>query len=171
MGNLAGPSPDPSSRATNVPPLPQQRNRKKNRTAIIAIVSGVVSDAILLLFVLGFFILRRDRKVKDIKAATNDFNDAFIIGVGGFVNVYKGYINDGTTPVAIKRLKSDSSQGAHEFKTEIEMLSHLRHRHLVSVIGYCNEDHDPSLRLHGTRHSPKPSLRHREPTDLVETTA
>lgn len=66
MGNLAGPSPDPSSRATNVPPLPQQRNRKKNRTAIIAIVSGVVSDAILLLFVLGFFILRRDRKVKDV---------------------------------------------------------------------------------------------------------
>jgi hypothetical protein len=37
--------------------------------------------------------------------------------------VYKGYIDDGTTPVAIKRMKSSSKQGTHEFHTEIVMLS------------------------------------------------
>ena len=48
--------------------------------------------------------------ITEIRAAINDFNDAFIIGVGGFGNVYKGYIDDGATPVAIKRLKPGSQQ-------------------------------------------------------------
>jgi serine/threonine protein kinase len=75
----------------------------------------------------------------EIRAATNDFDDDLIVGNGGFGNVYKGYIDDGTTPVAIKRLTSGSKQGAHEFQTEIEMLSQLRYLHLVSLIGYCDD--------------------------------
>jgi serine/threonine protein kinase len=81
----------------------------------------------------------------EIKAATNDFDNVLIIGVGGFGNVYKGYIDDGTTPVAIKRLKSGSKQGAHEFHTEIAMLSQLRYLHLVSLIGYCNDGNEMIL--------------------------
>ena len=70
----------------------------------------------------------------EIRAATNNFDNVFIISVGGFGKVYKEY-NDGWAkpdPVAIKRLKPGSQQGAHEFETEIEMLSELRHVHLVS---------------------------------------
>ncbi|KAH0984421.1 hypothetical protein GBA52_011598 [Prunus armeniaca] len=78
--------------------------------------------------------------LSEIKAATRNFSDISIIGRGGFGNVYKGYLDDGATPVAIKRLKPESSQGAHEFQTEIRMLSQLRHQHLVSLVGYCTDD-------------------------------
>ncbi|KAL4575394.1 hypothetical protein LXL04_022237 [Taraxacum kok-saghyz] len=79
----------------------------------------------------------RHFSLSKIKLATNDFNDAFIIGKGGFGNVYKGKVDlGGGTDVAIKRLKLDSSQGAIEFQAEIEMLSKFRHSHIVSLLGY-----------------------------------
>ncbi|RVW31465.1 Receptor-like protein kinase FERONIA [Vitis vinifera] len=89
--------------------------------------------------------LSRHFSLQDIKTATKNFDKGYIVGEGGFGNVYKGYINGGTTPVAIKRLNPESQQGAHEFMTEIEMLSQLRHIHLVSLIGYCNHKREMIL--------------------------
>ncbi|XP_059668282.1 probable receptor-like protein kinase At1g30570 [Cornus florida] len=80
----------------------------------------------------------------EIKAATNNFNDSLVIGVGGFGKVYKGEI-DNDTLAAIKRANPQSEQGLAEFETEIEMLSKLRHRHLVSMIGFCDEQNEMIL--------------------------
>ncbi|KAJ6715207.1 PROLINE-RICH RECEPTOR-LIKE PROTEIN KINASE PERK4 [Salix viminalis] len=42
-----------------------------------------------------------------------------------------------TLVVAIKQLKSGSGQGEREFQAEIEIISRIHHRHLVSLFGYC----------------------------------
>ncbi|KAL1538824.1 receptor-like protein kinase FERONIA [Salvia divinorum] len=94
----------------------------------------------------------------EIKAATSNLDRNSIIGKGGFGCVYVGVIpiDDGATTVAIKRLNPSSNQGAREFLTEIHMLSKLRHLHLVSLIGYSDEDGEMILvydyMAHGSLH-------------------
>nr|KJB78876.1 hypothetical protein B456_013G023800 [Gossypium raimondii] len=77
----------------------------------------------------------------ELVEATDNFSENLVIGVGGFGKVYKGVLRD-ETEVAVKRGTPQSSQGLVEFRTEIEMLSQFRHRHLVSLIGYCDENNE-----------------------------
>ncbi|KAL5732146.1 non-specific serine/threonine protein kinase [Ranunculus cassubicifolius] len=88
--------------------------------------------------------LCRHFSLSEMKSGTKNFDESNVIGVGGFGKVYKGIV-DGGTKVAIKRANPSSEQGLHEFRTEIEMLSKLRHRHLVSLIGFCEEDEEMIL--------------------------
>ncbi|MCH81589.1 putative receptor-like protein kinase [Trifolium medium] len=80
----------------------------------------------------------------DLQIATENFNAKRIIGIGGFGNVYKGILKNGMS-VAVKRNVSGSGQGFLEFQTEIMVLSKIRHIHLVSLIGYCDEKNEMIL--------------------------
>ncbi|KAH0453544.1 hypothetical protein IEQ34_017868 [Dendrobium chrysotoxum] len=80
----------------------------------------------------------------EIRTATRNFDDALVIGCGGFGKVYKGEIEEGNL-IAVKRAHPSSNQGLAEFETEIEMLSKLRHRHLVAMIGYCEDENEMIL--------------------------
>lgn len=66
------------------------------------------------------------------------------LGSGGYGKVYKGMLSDGQM-VAIKRAQQGSTQGGHEFKTEIELLSRVHHKNLVGLVGFCFEQGEQIL--------------------------
>ncbi|XP_011099296.1 proline-rich receptor-like protein kinase PERK8 [Sesamum indicum] len=72
----------------------------------------------------------------ELSAATNGFSANNILGEGGFGCVYKGVLVDGRE-VAVKQLKDGGGQGEREFRAEVEIISRIHHRHLVSLVGYC----------------------------------
>jgi serine/threonine protein kinase len=67
---------------------------------------------------------------------TGGFSRENMLGEGGFGCVYKGWLPDGKC-VAVKQLKVGSLQGEKEFHAEVEIISRIHHRHLVSLVGYC----------------------------------
>jgi hypothetical protein len=77
-----------------------------------------------------------------LASATNNFAEEQKIGQGGFGGVYKGYLKDIDTNVAIKRISRESRQGIKEYATEVKIISQLRHRNLVQLIGWCHKKKD-----------------------------
>lgn len=75
---------------------------------------------------------------EELSRATDNFRPTCELGQGGYGKVYKGILEDGSA-VAIKRAQEGSMQGAVQFYTEIELLSRVHHRNLVSLVGYCND--------------------------------
>ncbi|KAK9088682.1 hypothetical protein Scep_027764 [Stephania cephalantha] len=126
--------------------------------SIGAIVGIVISSFVAVLLVFGFLwkmgYLRKkdlvDKELRDldlqtgyfslrqIKAATGNFDLANKIGEGGFGSVYKGVLSDGSV-IAVKQLSSKSKQGNREFVNEIGMISALQHPNLVKLFGCCIE--------------------------------
>ncbi|CAD6240665.1 unnamed protein product [Miscanthus lutarioriparius] len=73
---------------------------------------------------------------EQLMTATNGFSDANLLGQGGFGFVHKGVLPNGTE-VAVKQLRDGSGQGEREFQAEVEIISRVHHKHLVSLVGYC----------------------------------
>ncbi|KAJ9560727.1 hypothetical protein OSB04_005887 [Centaurea solstitialis] len=151
-----------------------------SRGALAGIVVAAVCIIILILGVLWWWGCLQCRDTMDIelsgvtcsftlrqmKAATNNFDVANKIGEGGFGSVYKviyyfsstteylnklstiretnivffmkGVLPDGTL-IAVKQLSSKSRQGNREFLNELGMISALKHPHLVKLHGCCIE--------------------------------
>ncbi|KAL1809620.1 hypothetical protein ACET3Z_026610 [Daucus carota] len=177
-------APNPESLEPALPPETVKSRHVQKRGPLVSIcIGGSLGGLILFSLILVGFLLHKRRtprsqdidhksrsttnnissfpsvrskkfSLEEIKLATGNFDDNFIIGRGGFGNVYKGYLENGVCTVAIKRLNPSSRQGFHEFQTEIKMLSNLRHLHLVPLIGYSNDGAEMILvydyMVHGT---------------------
>ncbi|KAL3751424.1 hypothetical protein ACJRO7_012277 [Eucalyptus globulus] len=76
---------------------------------------------------------------EELGKATDGFSSQNLLGEGGFGAVYKGFLPDGRE-IAVKQLKVGGGQGDREFKAEVEIISRIHHRHLVSLVGYCIAD-------------------------------
>jgi serine/threonine protein kinase len=146
----------------------EQRNQgtKKNNAGLVARVSIGSSVLILALVLLGFCAWRKRKakkkrenlgidefmddefelgsgpkkfKYEELARSTNNFAEEGKLGEGGFGGVYKGLLRDSNTYVAVKRVSSTSRQGIKEYASEVRIISRLRHRNLVQLLGWCHE--------------------------------
>ncbi|XP_057419666.1 L-type lectin-domain containing receptor kinase IX.1-like [Lotus japonicus] len=144
-------------------PIPNPISEKENKIGLLVglgIGSGLAVSLSGLVFAL---LLKRKREKKEdygfdlndefqkdtgpkrfpynkLVSATNKFIEK--LGQGGFGGVYKGYLKDLNSYVAIKRISKDSRQGVQEYATEVKVISQLRHRNLVQLIGWCHRKND-----------------------------
>ncbi|TVU06714.1 hypothetical protein EJB05_49942, partial [Eragrostis curvula] len=157
---------------------------KDNKSLIIGLVAAASASAFLFLLVLGillwiFFCWWQKRRTIDnpdeisnqflslngaspnrfsydmLATATGNFSDSKKLGEGGFGSMYKGFLIKMNLDVAIKRMSKHSRQGWKEYISEITIISHLRHRNLVQLIGFCHT-HDELLLVY--KLMPKGSL-------------
>ncbi|KAJ6713863.1 hypothetical protein OIU85_025484 [Salix viminalis] len=127
----------------------------------ILLLTLTVSASVVMIFTIVYFLyhlwctlLNRSRTIpfdssaplqlqrfsyKELKIATDDFDDANIIGKGGTATVYRGIARDGRL-YAIKRLGDTLSlQSEREFQNELQTLGGLRSPFLVTLLGHCDE--------------------------------
>ncbi|CAL4906528.1 unnamed protein product [Urochloa decumbens] len=125
---------------------------------IVAIITGV---AIVAVVIAGFvYHLRRRTRRKNYNAgyetpahvarcfsyhelaeATNNFAEEQKLGEGGYACVYKGELANPSRSVAVKRFKpgTSSSIATRAFDDEVKVISQVRHRNLVELLGWCND--------------------------------
>ncbi|XP_028756218.1 putative leucine-rich repeat receptor-like serine/threonine-protein kinase At2g19230 isoform X2 [Neltuma alba] len=126
---------------------------KKHKFAIPVIASvSILIVVILVLLGIWFFGIKRlkgdftRRESSKLRSKAFSYSNVLeitnnlqnLIGEGGFGKVYLGSLKN-DTQVAVKLLSQSSVQGHREFRSEVELLMVVHHRHLVSLIGYCEE--------------------------------
>eukprot|EP00250_Pteridium_aquilinum_P021836 c25241_g1_i1 orf=278-2605(+) len=81
---------------------------------------------------------------QEMKRATHNFAKERLLGSGGFGDVYKGILQDGTV-VAVKSAKVGNMKGIEQVLNEVRILSQVNHRGLVMLLGCCVEAEQPLL--------------------------
>ncbi|KAL2901059.1 Proline-rich receptor-like protein kinase PERK1, partial [Bienertia sinuspersici] len=87
----------------------------------------------------------------ELVMTTNGFSESNLLGQDGFGYVHKGVLPNGKE-VAVKSLKAGSGQGEREFQAEVEIISRVHHKPLVSLVGYCitrSQNKTMEFHLHG----------------------
>ncbi|KAF8659325.1 hypothetical protein HU200_058526 [Digitaria exilis] len=80
----------------------------------------------------------RSFSLVELEAATNNFENSYLLGQDSHGEMYRGRLGNGTT-VTIRTLKIKRTQTTQSFNRHIETISRLRHQNLVSALGHCFE--------------------------------
>ncbi|XP_028112951.1 L-type lectin-domain containing receptor kinase IX.1-like [Camellia sinensis] len=74
----------------------------------------------------------------ELFCATNNFAEEPKLGEGGFDGVYRGFLRESNSYVVVKRISKGSKQGRKEYTSEVKILSRLRHRNFLQLVGWCD---------------------------------
>ncbi|KAJ9184385.1 hypothetical protein P3X46_004116 [Hevea brasiliensis] len=83
-------------------------------------------------------------QLKEVKKATKNFSKDRVLGSGGFGEVYKAELQDGTV-VAIKSAKVGNVKSTQQVLNEVGILSQVNHKNLVRLLGCCVEGEQPLM--------------------------
>ncbi|XVE99820.1 hypothetical protein REPUB_Repub03eG0234400 [Reevesia pubescens] len=162
------PSPSPSPQINPSPDVFPPKGSKNRTGLVIGLTIGGASALTFGLGLMTWFISRRKMKkknefndyvldtlffddefgngmgprkfsLKELAKVTNNFNTENKLGEGGFGSVYRGYLRDLDTYIAVKRVSRASKQGIKEYASEVKIISRLRHKNLVKLTGWCHE--------------------------------
>ncbi|XP_028789951.1 wall-associated receptor kinase-like 20 [Neltuma alba] len=83
-------------------------------------------------------------KLKEVIKITNGFSKDRILGNGGFGEVYRGELQDGTV-VAVKKARLGNLKSIQQILNEVAILSQVNHKNLVRLLGCCVESEQPLM--------------------------
>ncbi|CAN6457976.1 unnamed protein product [Victoria cruziana] len=158
--------PSPTSYPANqtTKPSANDAGRGKSSSRITVTTLSFLVPSLLFMCVICSILVRRRMKTKKkpqnedelqsveallfdldcVRVATDNFSLQNKLGEGGFGPVYKGKLPGGEM-IAVKRLSKYSSQGAAEFKNEVDLVAKLQHRNLVRLLGCCLQGEEKIL--------------------------
>ncbi|GJM95712.1 hypothetical protein PR202_ga12489 [Eleusine coracana subsp. coracana] len=156
----------PAPTSSSVTPQPSGRPGRPSAALVAGLIVSSLVFVICTSILVCFLLRRRRQKARDLQlymfddeppeeefeqgagprrfhyselaVATSFFSEDKKLGEGGFGSVYHGYLRDMDLHVAVKRVSKSSKQGRLEYISEVKIISRLRHRNLVQLIGWCH---------------------------------
>ncbi|CAL5434667.1 unnamed protein product [Camellia sinensis] len=158
---------DPNLLSPNWEPMPAFANQNRKRINKRWVLMGSIGGVCVLIGCLGFlwFCLKKKKKnrvenkdkalyeleaetgpkkfsYQELATATRNFVEEEKLGQGGFGGVYRGFLQELNSYVAVKRVSKESKQGIKEYASEVKIINRLRHRNLVQLLGWCHEERE-----------------------------
>ncbi|KAD3640620.1 hypothetical protein E3N88_29843 [Mikania micrantha] len=82
----------------------------------------------------------KEFQFRELKKATNNFDEKRKLGQGGYGVVYRGVLPEDSAEVAVKWFSRESLKGEDDFLAELTIINRLRHKHLVRLLGWCHKN-------------------------------
>lgn len=82
----------------------------------------------------------KEFRFRELKKATNNFDEKRKLGQGGYGVVYRGVLPEDNVEVAVKWFSRESLKGEDDFLAELTIINRLRHKHLVRLLGWCHKN-------------------------------
>ncbi|KAJ9541262.1 hypothetical protein OSB04_027768 [Centaurea solstitialis] len=76
-------------------------------------------------------------RYEDLQSATHNFSEEYRVGKGGYGEVFKAIVDDENV-VAVKKLHVTYGKATTEFNNEVQLISNVRHRNLLRLLGWSN---------------------------------